>query len=105
MTEHFDLLIQDDSIVLDDFGLPVGIDGRASIAQDIQHMIRETGILIEMIGERSSEKIKRGMVRIERKVEDDERIRPGTARVERVDNETFLITAQTMQYGPIEVSV
>ncbi|WP_331352571.1 DUF2590 family protein [Cellvibrio sp. UBA7671] len=105
MADHFDLLIAGDSIVLDEFGLPVGIDGRASIAQDIKHMIRETGLLVEMIGQRSSEKIKRGMVRIEQHVENDERIRPGTARMVQLDNETFLITAKTMQYGDIEVTL
>lgn len=103
MAEYYDLLIDGDSIVLDDFGLPVGVEGRASIAQDIKHMIRETGLLVQMIGERSAEKIKRGMVKIEQHIEDDERIRPGTARMIRLDNETFLVTAKTMQYGDIEV--
>ena len=51
--------------------------------------IKFDGLLVEMIGERNKEKVKRNMIRIERRVEDDERIRPGTARVSRTENETF----------------
>lgn len=103
MADYIDLLIEDDGIALDPLGLPIFIDGRASIAQDIKHMIRETGMLIEMIGERNREKIKRNMIRIERHVEEDLRIRPGTAKVSRTDNGTFFITAKTMQYGDVEI--
>jgi hypothetical protein len=105
MTDYFDLLIEADSIVLDSFGLPVGIDGRASIAQDIKHMVRESGLLVEIVGERSSEKIKRNMVRIEQLIENDLRIRPGTASVTRTDVGEFYLTAKTMKYGDVEVSL
>lgn len=101
--DYFDLLIASDGIVLDAFGLPLTIDGRASIAQDIKHMIRESGLLVQMIAERSGEKVKRNMVRIEELVENDLRIRPGTARVVRTDVNEFYITAKTMKYGDIEV--
>lgn len=103
MADYLDLLISGDAVALDGFGLPLLIDGRASIAQDIKHMIRETGLLIEMVAERNPEKVKRNMVRIERHVEDDTRIRPGTARVTRVDNNTFYLTAQTTKYGELEI--
>lgn len=103
MTEKYvDLLITGDGIDLDDFGFPRLISGRASIAQDIKHMIRETGLLVEMIGERRREKVQRKMVQIERHVEDDVRIKPGTAKVTRVDNDTFFITAKTLEYGDVE---
>lgn len=105
MTDYFDLLIAADSIVIDQFGLPLSVDGRVSIAQDIKHMIRESGLLVEMIGERSNEKVRRNMVRIEQFVENDERIRPGTALVIRQSNEEFLLTAKTIKYGDIEVSL
>lgn len=105
MADYFDLYIAADSIVLDEFGLPLSVDSRASIAQDIKHMVRESGLLVEMVAERSSEKVKRNMVRIEQRVESDERIRPGTARVTRASNDVFWLTAKTMQYGDIEVSL
>jgi hypothetical protein len=100
--KYTDLLIEGDGIALDAFGFPRLINGRASIAQDIKHMIRETGLLIEMIGERHAEKVQRKMIQIERYVEDDERITPGTAKVTRTDNETFFITAKTIEYGDVE---
>lgn len=103
MADYVDLSIHSDAIQLDSFGLPLLIDGRASIAQDIKHMVRETGLLVEMVGERNAERVKRNMVRIERHVEDDARIRPGTARVTRVNTDTFYLTAQTIKYGDLEV--
>lgn len=103
MADYLDILISGDSIALDNFGLPLTVDGRASIAQDIKHMVRETGLLVEMIGERNAQKIKRNMVRIEQAVENDARIRPGTARMTRLNNDTFFITARTMKYGDLEV--
>lgn len=103
MADYVDLLIEDDGIALDELGIPIQIDGRASIAQDIKHMIRETGLLVEMIGERHPEKVKRNMVRIEQHIENDMRIRPGTAKVTRTDTGTFFVTAKTMKYGDVEV--
>ena len=98
MADYVDILISGDSIALDNVGLPLTVEGRASIAQDIKHMVRETGLLVEMIGERNAQKIKRNMVRIEQAVENDARIRPGTARMTRLN-----ITAKTMKYGDLEV--
>lgn len=103
MADYLDILISGDSIALDNVGLPLTVEGRASIAQDIKHMVRETGLLVEMIGERNAQRIKRNMVRIEQAVENDARIRPGTARMTRLNNDTFFITAKTMKYGDLEV--
>lgn len=103
--DYFDLLIASDGIVLDSFGLPLTIEGRASIAQDIKHMVRESGLLVEVVGERSGEKVKRNMMRIEQLIENDLRIRPGTASVTRIDVGEFYLTATTMKYGDVEVSL
>lgn len=103
--DYFDLFIASDGVVLDEFGLPLTINGRASIAQDIKHMVRESGLLVEVVGERSGEKVKRNMVRIEQLIENDLRIRPGTARVIRTDVGEFYLTAKTMKYGDVEVSL
>ncbi len=100
--EFVDLLVTDDDVVLDGIGVPSQIDGRSSIAQDIKHMIRETGLLIELIGERSASKIAVNMNRIEIKIENDLRIKPGTARVTRTEIGTFYMTAKTVKYGDLE---
>lgn len=105
MADYFDLLIVGDSIALDEFGLPLSVEGRASIAQDLKHMIRESGLLVEMIGERDGLKIQRNMNRIEQAVENDVRIKPGTAQLTRTDIGEFYLTATTLKYGDIEVTV
>ena len=103
--KYIDVLVTNDGIALDGFGLPILISGRASIAQDIKHMIRETGLLIKMIGERNPEKIRGFMIQIENKIEDDVRIVPGTAKVVRLDSNDFLIQAKTVEFGGVEFSL
>jgi len=103
--DYFDLLIVGDSIALDQFGLPMFVTGRESIAQDIKNMIREHGYLVDMIAERNGQRIQRFMTLIEDLVENDVRIRPGTASLVRTDNDTFLLTAKTMKYGDLEFSL
>ncbi|WP_020411010.1 DUF2590 family protein [Hahella ganghwensis] len=102
MGDYIDLYIVDNDLALDAIGVPQEVDGRASIAQDIKHMIRESGLLVELIGERNGEKVALNLSRIETRVENDTRIKPGTAKVTRTDTETFLITAKTLAYGDLE---
>lgn len=100
--KYVDLLVADDGIVLDAAGNPVLIHGRESIAQDIQHMIRESGLLIEMVGERNPERVQMKMIQLEGRIEDDVRIKPGTAVITRTDTDTFWIQATTIEYGDVE---
>ncbi len=100
--KYVDLLIDGDSIVLDQVGNPVLISGRESIAQDIKHMIRESGLLVELIGQRSSERVQLNLVRLENLVEDDIRIKPGTASITQTDTNTFWVQAKTIEYGDVE---
>ncbi|MDG9666723.1 DUF2590 family protein [Hahella sp. CR1] len=102
MADFIDLHIVNNDISLDAIGVPQEISGRASIAQDIKHMIRESGLLVELIGERNPEKVALNLSRIETRVENDARIKPGTAKVTRTDPETVYITAKTLKYGHIE---
>ncbi len=103
--DYFDILISGDSIALDSFGLPLFVTGRESIAQDIKNMIRESGYLIDMIAERNAQRVQYFMTLIEELVENDERIRPGTASLVRETNDTFLLTATTMKYGDVGFSL
>lgn len=105
MADYFDLLITGDAIALDNFGLPQSVEGRASIAQDLKIMIRESGLLVELIAERNAQKIKRNMIRIEQMVENDMRIVPGTASMTRTQNTEFYLTAKTIKYGDIGVTL
>jgi len=84
---------------------PVLVTDRACIAQDIQHMIRESGLLVELIGERDVRKRKTNIVRLTLMVDQDRRIRPGTARIEEVwtdrNRVEYWLTAETLAFGQI----
>ncbi|GLP98693.1 hypothetical protein GCM10007891_05470 [Methylophaga thalassica] len=105
MADYVDLLIVDDDVVLDAAGEPQLIYDKACITQDIKHMVRDSGLLVEMIGERSSSKIQEKMLKLVLFIETDERLIPGTVAITRTDTETFFITATTYKYGSTSIEV
>ena len=105
MSEYIDLLIVDNDLVLDPSRQPVLIDDRASIAQDIAHMIRDSGLLVTLVAERNSLKQRDCVQRLELLVEADERLVPGTALITQLEPGQYLVTAKTMKFGTIEVTV
>lgn len=96
--QYVDLLIIDDDIALTLDGCPATVDGRASIAQDILHMIRETGLLLSLIGQRDQELRQSVLVQLAQAIEDDLRIIPGTAKITESNPEKYWITAKTVDY-------
>ncbi|EQM70876.1 DUF2590 family protein [Pseudomonas tohonis] len=105
MSLYIDLLIQDNDLVLDPSRQPVLVDDRASIAQDIAHMIRESGLLVTLVAERDRLRQQDCIQRLELLVEADERLVPGTARITRQDLGVYLVTARTVEFGLIEVTL
>ena len=105
MGKYNDLLITNNDITLGTSGVAIEthVSDRPSIAQDMVHMIRESGLLVSLVGQRNREAVQMNMTRIEQMMEDDERIVPGSAKVTRTDTETFWITAKTVDYGNFEV--
>ncbi|MGO4366642.1 DUF2590 family protein [Pseudomonas sp. PAB10] len=103
MSEYIDLLIIDNDLVLDPSRQPLLIEDRASIAQDIAHMIRESGLLVTLVAERSRLRQRDCIQQLELLVEADERLVPGTARIIQVQSGTYLVTAQTLKFGNVEV--
>jgi hypothetical protein len=101
MSLYRDLLITDDDFTLDGENEPALVTDRLCIAQDILHMIRDTGLLIEMIGNRDGQRIAQLSRQIEIDVENDIRIKPGTAKVTRTDVGTFFLVADTVDFGPV----
>lgn len=102
---YLDLHIVNDDITPDAGGLPLKISERASIAQDIVHMIRECGYLTAMLAERDPRRRRELMVKITIDVDDDQRIRPGTARIEESQPGQLWLTATTVDYGDIGLSL
>ncbi len=102
---YIDLLVTGDDLTLDAGKNPVFVTDRDCIAQDIKHAIRESGLLVRMIGERDKGAVAWLMNEIEILVEDDLRIQPGTASVTFAETERIVITAETLAFGFIDFSV
>ncbi|MCT8963532.1 DUF2590 family protein [Pseudomonas veronii] len=105
MSEYIDLLIMDNDLVLDPSRQPLLIEDRASIAQDIAHMIRESGLLVTLVAERSRLRQRDCIQQMELLVEADERLVPGTALIKQVGSGQYLVTAKTLKFGDIEVTL
>lgn len=91
-----DILITNRDITLDPAGIPEYVIQRPSITQDIVHMIMESGLLIELVGERSRAKWIGNMTRIETLVEDDQRIIPGTVVIDWNNPEQIVLFAKSV---------
>ena len=91
-----DILITDRDLTLDAAGIPEMVKHRPTITQDIVHMIMESGLLIELVGERSQSKWTGNMTRLETLIEEDNRIIPGTVTINWEDREKLYIYAQSI---------
>jgi hypothetical protein len=105
MSEYVDLLIVDNDLALDPSQQPRLIDDRACIAQDIAHMIRDSGLLVTLVAERDRLRQRDCIQQMELLVEADERLVPGTARITQLEPGQYLVTAKTLKFGLIEVSL
>lgn len=105
MSEYLDLLIVGNDFALDASRQPVPVEDRACIAQDIAHMIRESGLLVTLVAERNRLKQRDCIQQLELLVEDDVRLVPGTARITQLEPGQYLVTAKTIKFGDIEVTL
>lgn len=105
MAEYIDLLIADNDLVLDPARQPELVSDRASIAQDIAHMIRESGLLVTLVAERDRLRQRDCIQQMELLVEADERLVPGTAQIVQAGLGKYLITATTVKFGGLEVTL
>lgn len=105
MSEYVDLLIAGNDLVLDPSNQPLLIDDRASIAQDIAHMIRESGLLVTLVAERDPLRQRDCLQQLELRVEDDMRLVPGTVRILAQASGEYLVTAITVKFGDVKVTV
>ncbi|UST80134.1 MULTISPECIES: DUF2590 family protein [Pseudomonas] len=105
MSEYVDLLIVNNDLALDPSSQPLLINDRACIAQDIAHMIRDSGLLVTLVAERDRLRQRDCIQQLELLVEDDQRLVPGTARITQQEPGVYLVTAKTLKFGSIEVSL
>lgn len=102
---YVDIRVEDGGWLLDDGSQPRYTADRHSIGQDIQHTIMESGLARKLVGERSPTQRADVMTEIELLVEADVRLVPGT--IELIETRAGLIglTAQTYDFGLIEVTL
>ncbi|MFK3970204.1 DUF2590 family protein [Pseudomonas sp. NPDC087358] len=105
MSEYLDLLIVDNDLSLDPARQPLLVEDRACIAQDIAHMIRDSGLLVTLVAERNRLKQRDCIQQLELLVENDVRLVPGTASITEIGAGQYLVTAKTLEFGSIEVTL
>jgi len=101
MSLYRDLHIANGDLVLNAGNNPAYLTDRAVIAQDVVHAILETGLAHLLIADRGTGVTADTQTRIKLLVEDDTRVMPGTVRVEQVQNGTWWVFADTIDFGPI----
>jgi len=99
---YIDLHISNNDLTLDSGGEPTLLNDRDSIAQDIKHLIRESGLMVQIIGQRDPLKIAINVQALELLIEDDIRLVPGTIKITQSTTELFFVQADTVDFGPID---
>lgn len=98
-----DLLIVDGDLVSSN-GVEKLVDGKASIIQDIKHLIIETQLLITLIGERSAERRQMNINQLINHIETDPRIKPGSVDIEEPELGLYLFRMDTVK-GLIDLTI
>ena len=103
MSLYIDLLITHNDLTLDPSNQPLLVDDRTSIAQDIGHMIRESGLLVTLVAERDRFRRADCIQQLELLVEADVRLVPGTVQILEEGKGRYLLVAKTVEFGSVEV--
>lgn len=105
---YLDIFITDRDLTLDAGMMASRCGNRLSIAQDIKHMLLESGLPTALIGERSSILRQDILLQMVLLIEDDERIEPGTVQIYEKSLKHLIINAETVDFGKlssIEISL
>lgn len=102
---YIDLLIEKGNFALNAGNEPVTCNNQQSIGQDIVHAIIESGLVVELIAERSPLLRADIFTQLELLIENDDRIIPGTIAIQEESAKRLFITAQTYEFGMINAGV
>ena len=105
MADYVDLKITDDDLTLDAGGEPELIYNKDCITQDVKHLIRDSGLLVEIVGQRDALKVRKLLKRLALLIEDDIRLIPGTVKITQAEKEIFNIEASTYKYSGLGLQV
>ncbi len=103
--KYSDLLIVDGALSLDVGAQPNLTNTRASIAQDVKHMLMESGLVTKLLAQRSSTLRSDVYTEIELLVETDTRLVPGSIVLDIRSPKLITITATTYEFGNINTEV
>jgi hypothetical protein len=105
MKQYTDLRIENGSLVIDAGKQPILTDERASVGQDVKHLVMESGLATQLLGQRSAALKNDIYTAMELLVETDVRIVPGTIEVNDLGDGVVTITATTFEFGDISTQV
>ena len=97
--KYIDIKVVDGGWDIDAGQQPLSCSDLYSIAQDIKHAVMESGLLVELVAERSSVLREDVLIQIEQLAESDVRIIPGTATVSELSIGEIILVAETYEYG------
>lgn len=105
MPDYVDILISDNDLTLGIDGEPDLIYDRDCIIQDIKHLIRESGLMVAIVGQRRVANIQKILGHLTLLIEGDTRLIPGTVLIKQTLHDEFCINAKTYKYGAITLQV
>ncbi len=97
--QYIDIKVIDGGWQMDAGQQPTECSDLYSIAQDIKHLIMESGLLRELQGERHVALRSDVLVQIEQLTETDIRIIPGSATATEIKPGEITLTAETYEFG------
>lgn len=97
--QYIDIKVIDGGWQMDAGQQPTECSDLYSIAQDIKHLVMESGLLRELQGERHVALRSDVLVQIEQLTETDIRIIPGSATATEIKPGEITLTAETYEFG------
>lgn len=97
--QYIDIKVIDGGWQMDAGQQPTECSDLYSIAQDVKHLIMESGLLRELQGERHVALRSDVLVQIEQLTETDIRIIPGSATATEIKPGEIILTAETYEFG------
>lgn len=104
MASVVDLWIEDNDLVFGSDGEPLELEDADAIAQDIKHLIRESGLLANLVGSRGTE-TRAILQEIKLVVREEERVKPDEIEMEVVSGSLIRIAVQTVDDLDLVVEV
>jgi len=105
LSKYSDLLIVDGALSLDVGAQPNLTNTRASIAQDLKHLLMESGLVAKLVAQRNATMRSDVYTEIELLIETDTRLVPGSIELDISTPKLITITATTYEFGPLALDV